>query len=112
MSAGDDVAGALAQLAAAIRELDGATTHSPEVRDALLEIADNLGHLGSRRAALDHYVAAVLGALGPGVGPQRAASIAWGRAIAAMRWADEHRAEVQAASRYPFKWGDADGVPG
>jgi hypothetical protein len=70
-----------------------------ELEEVLVDLEDAVAFLGGRRVALDRYVAAVLGGLGPEVPPEEAARLAWRRALAAMRWAADHAPEVEAAVR-------------
>jgi hypothetical protein len=93
------VAEALGDVAAAIQQTGGGV--SADVETALFEIADGLDYLGGRRATLERFAIAVLGAVPLAVPPEEAAHHAWTRAIAALAWADEHRAEVDKASRSP-----------
>lgn len=77
-----------------------------DLQDPLFQIADAIGFvagaidgLASRRATLERYVAAGLAASPLNVPPEDAARLAWTRSLAALRWADDHAAEVEAAAR-------------
>ncbi len=73
-----------------------------DLQDALFQIADAINDIGGdRRATLERFVAAGLAAAPLKVAPEDAARLAWTRALAALRWADDHAAEVEAAVRLP-----------
>jgi hypothetical protein len=73
------------------------------MEDALYQVADAVLLHASRRSVAERFVAAALGSLGPEVAPEEAARIAWQRALAALRYADEHAAEVETATRFPAR---------
>lgn len=92
------IACALGEVAEAVRMIGGV---SPEVETALFEISDSLDYQHGRRAVLERFATAVLSAIPLAVPPEEAASHAWTRALAALRWADNHRAELDKAATHP-----------
>lgn len=69
------------------------------INEALLELVDAIDAHASRRAQLERFVAAALSVIPANVSPEDAARLAWTRALAALRWADDHAEEVAAAAR-------------